>query len=210
MTDDLPVVEPPFGAGDDSRTVLGVVLAAGTSDRFGESNKLLAGWRGVPLVTHATRTLCDSTVDAVTVVVGHDAERVQSAVADCDASAVHNEAYEDGQSTSVRRGIGAARDRGADAVLFALGDMPSVRVASVDHLVAAYRAGTGTALAAAHDGNRGNPVLFDRRHFDALAEVRGDVGGRDILLADDSGALVETGDPGVLADIDRSADLEDL
>ncbi|WP_321169002.1 nucleotidyltransferase family protein [Halorubrum sp. CBA1125] len=224
MTDDLPVVEPPFD-GDteqesrkssssvspaDTSPIVGVVLAAGTSSRFGDRNKLLVTWRGEPLVRHAVRTLCESDVDSVVVVTGHEHERVTAAVADLDVTVVHNEGYEAGQATTVRRGVAAARDRNGAAVLVALGDMPFVSVESVDRLVAAYRAGIGDALAASCEGVRGNPVLFDDRHFDALADVAGDTGGREILLTGDRSVLVETGDDGVLADVDRGEDLNEL
>jgi len=210
MGDSLPVVEPPFAAGDGDASVVGVVLAAGRSARFGDANKLLAEWRGRPLVAHATRTLCRSAVDAVVVVVGHDAGRVRAAVADHDVTVVRNADHERGQATSVRRGVVAARDRDADAALFALGDMPTVRPGTVDRLVAAFRADVGSAVAAAHEGIRGNPVLFGARHYDALAAVTGDAGGREVLLGADDAALVETGDPGVLLDIDSPGDLAAL
>ena len=41
----------------------------------------------------------------------------------------------------------------------------------------------------------------------ALTDRTGDVGGRAVLLGAEDGALVETGDPGVLHDIDEPADL---
>ena len=217
----LPVVEPPFEESDaidnEDARVAGVLLAAGTSSRFGESNKLLASIEGAaetavdrdPLVRHAARTLLDATeVDAVAVVVGHDADRVRNALAGLDVKFVENPDAERGQATSVRAGAEWARECGVDGVLFALGDMPRVRPASVDRLVAAYRSGAGDALAAACDGSRGNPVLFDSRHFDALADVDGDTGGREILLDGDNSALVETGDSGVLVDVDTEDDLE--
>jgi molybdenum cofactor cytidylyltransferase len=216
MTDEgLPVAAPPFAVTGDqapgaSATVAGVVLAAGTSSRFGERNKLLASWRGDPLVRHATRTLCAASVDEVVVVVGHEHDRVRSAVADLDAGVVYNRDYEAGQATSVRRGVAATRERGASAAVFALGDMPDVTVESVDALLDAYRAGVGDALAAACEGRRGNPVLFGRRHFESLSDVAGDTGGREILLRGDRSALVETGDPGVLADVDRPEDIREL
>lgn len=37
-----------------------------------------------------------------------------------------------------------------------------------------------------------------------------DVGGREILLDGDGSVLVETGDPGVLADVDHPDDLDSL
>ena len=220
MTEDLPVVEPPFdgdaGSGSfpsaspaGASPIVGVVLAAGTSSRFGDRNKLLATWRGEPIVRHAVHTLCESDVDSVVVVTGHEHERVAAAVAELDATVVHNEAYETGQATTVRQGVSAAIDRDGAAVIVALGDMPFVSVESVDRLVAAYRAGAGDALAAGFEGIRGNPVLFDERHFEALSDVAGDTGGREILLGAERAALVETGDDGVLADVDRPEELEE-
>lgn len=200
----LPVVSPPFDTPDDAPSVAGVLLAAGTSDRYGDRNKLLATHDGDPLVRGAARTLLASPVDPVIVVVGHEADRVAAALDGLDVQCVHNDAYATGQASSVREGVRAVPDR-ADAVVVALGDMPVVAPATVDLLVDAYAAGVGDALAAAHDGRRGNPVCFDRRFFDALTDVTGDVGGRSILL--DHGTLVETGDPGVRRDVDEPSDL---
>lgn len=216
MTDDgrdLPsygrgaIAEALAATDPDDRTVVGVVLAGGTSSRFGEANKLLAELDGEPLVRHAARTLLDTDLSAVTAVLGYEADAVRSALADLDVRVVRNPDYEAGLSTSVARGVEAADDAGADAVVFLPGDMPGVDPATVALLVDAYRAGLGTALAAAHGGRRGNPVLFDRRYFEALLGVEGDGGGRSVLLGSDDAALVETGDPGVVADVDTTADL---
>jgi len=213
MTPDpeLPVITPPFAESRQSETrVVGVVLAAGTSTRFGEANKLLAEWNGVPLVRHVADTLCRTSLETVAIVVGHEADTLRSAVADSEVTVVVNEAYERGQSTSVQRAVSFAQEEDADATLFALGDMPTVRSATVETLLTAYRAGVGDAIAAAFEGTRGNPVLFDRDHFDSLAALDGDEGGREILLGGDDSALVETGDPGVLVDVDRPDDIKSL
>jgi molybdenum cofactor cytidylyltransferase len=205
----LPVVEVPDPSltGDRDPTVHGVVLAAGTSSRYGRSNKLLASVDDEPMVRRATRPLAASTLEAVTVVVGHDAERTLRAVSGVGVDVVMNQAYERGQSTTLAAGIEAAAAQSADAAVVGLGDMPYVASATVDGLIAAYAAGAGTALAAACDGRRGNPVLFDAAFFGPLRNVEGDVGGREVLLKSNDAALVETGDPGVLRDINRPEDL---
>jgi len=206
------MIKPTAGAinQEPPPTVHSVVLAAGTSSRYGEQNKLLEPVDGEPLVRHAVRTVCASSVDSVTVVVGYEAERVREAIADQTVNIRVNKAFKQGQSTSVAAGVEATQGRGADAAIFTLGDMPNVTVQSIEKLFEAYCCGAGTALAAAYDGTRGNPVIFDNRHFDTLSSVEGDVGGREILLNDPDAALVETDDPGVLQDIDHPADLRDL
>jgi molybdenum cofactor cytidylyltransferase len=205
---DLPVIEAPDADDDPVRTgpVAGVLLAAGTSSRFGETNKLLASLAGTPLVGHAARSLAAAPVSPLVAVVGHEADRVRPALDGPDYTVAHNPDYAAGQATSVRTGVEALDD--VAAAVFALGDMPHVHPDSVAALVRAYRADRGTALAAAHEGRRGNPVLFDARYFDALADVDGDVGGRHVLLNGEDSALVETGDPGVVRDVDTPADLD--
>lgn len=188
-------------------TVLGVLLAAGTSTQFGTANKLLAEIDGTPLVRHAARTLLDSRASAVVAVLGHQMSAVRAALSDFDVEFRENEAYEQGMSTSVERGVAAATEADADAVMFLPGDMPFVKPATVDLLVGAYRANIADAVAPAHRGQRGNPVLFDGRHFDALRSVSGDVGGRRVLLESD-GALIETDDSGTVSDIDTQEDLD--
>jgi molybdenum cofactor cytidylyltransferase len=208
---DLPIHTPPFepDPSGSSARIAGVLLAAGTSSRYGDENKLLAELDGEPLVRHAARTLLAASVDPVVVVVGHEADRVIDALDDLDVEFVRNDDYDEGQSTSVRAGIGAVADRGVDAAVVALGDMPFVDPETVGALASAYEAGIGDALAAAHDGERGNPVLFDRRFFDALTRVDGDIGGRRILLESDASACVDVPDSGVRRDIDEPGDICD-
>ncbi|WP_232702255.1 nucleotidyltransferase family protein [Halobacterium wangiae] len=213
----LPVVDPPAERSGDSR-VAGVLLAAGTSSRFGDANKLLADVEretnpvdgaaadgdttdGTPMVRRSAETLLAAGLDEVVVVLGHEADRVREALGGLDVSFVENPEFESGQASSVRAGVRALGD--VDAAVFALGDMPYVAPDSVAALVAAHDADMGTALAAGCDGQRGNPVLFDSTHFPALAERDGDIGGKQVLFAAEHAAIVETGDPGVLRDVDR-------
>jgi len=57
-------------------------------------------------------------------------------------------------------------------------------------------------------GRRGNPVLFDRRHFAEIGGLTGDTGARGVLLAHPD-AVVElpVDDSAVLIDIDRPEDI---
>jgi molybdenum cofactor cytidylyltransferase len=205
----LRVVDPATLSGPPVRpspAIHGVVLAAGTSERYGYRNKLLERIDGEPLVRRATEPLTAANLATVTVVVGHQARRVRAAVADMGVDIVENDDFRAGQSTAVRTGVARTRERGDDAVLVALGDMPAVSADAVERVLAAYRHGVGDAVVAAYDGVRGNPVLFDARYYDALSAVEGDSGGKAVLLGAADGVAVETGDPGVVADVDRPAD----
>ncbi len=188
-------------------TVGGVLLAAGMGTRFEGGNKLLAEIDGVPLVRQAAEPLVESSLDGVVAVLGHESETVADALDGLDPTTRYNPEYAEGQSTSVAVGVEAARERDWDAAVFALGDMPAVDPETVETLLSAYTDGEGTVLAPAYEGQRGNPVLFDSEHFEALGDVTGDRGGRDIV--EDVGTLVPVDDPGVRRDIDRREDLEE-
>jgi molybdenum cofactor cytidylyltransferase len=200
MSGDLPVVDPAKVEPAGPAHVGGILLAAGESTRFADGNKLLAAYEDEPIVWHAALSLVQAGLDPRIAVTGNDAGAVADAIDGLGFETVHNPDYADGQATSVRTGIGGV---GAiDAVVIALGDMPAVDPGSIEALVTVYRAGEHSALAAAYEGRRGNPVLFDRRHFAALAALEGDTGGRDVLRSSGAAALVETDDPGVTRDVD--------
>jgi len=94
-------------------------------------------------------------------------------------------------------------------VCIALGDMPWVSTGTVDTLVNAYRRGVSLLVVAAHEGQRGNPVLFDGAYFDQLIDVDGDTGGRRLVVKSDETVAIETDDSGVLRDVDRPTDMPD-
>ncbi|MFC4405557.1 nucleotidyltransferase family protein [Haloarchaeobius iranensis] len=190
------------------RSVVGVLLAAGTASRFGDGQKLLAELDGEPLVHHAARTLLDANVDGIVAVLGDRRERVAAALPE-GVETVHNPDYAEGQATTVARGVRAAADRGADAAVIALGDMPCVDAGTVAALVDAFR-GTGSDIVVpTAEGRRGNPVLFGAAHFDTLQSVSGDRGGRALF---DSYPVerVAVADPGIHLDVDTEDDMQAL
>lgn len=204
--DELPVLDPAnYDAASDE--VGCVLLAAGLGTRFAEGNKLLHEIDGVPIVRRAVQPFL-AVLDDIVVVVGHDAPAVRAALDGLDVTFVVNEEYDRGQSTSLHCGVVVARNRGWDAILFGLGDMPFVDTESVQRLLRVHTGPAYTILAAAYEGTRGNPTLFDAAHYDALSAIEGDHGGRRLITESDAAALVETNDPGVLRDIDTVSEFE--
>lgn len=183
--------------------VAAIVLAAGQSRRMGAANKLTETIAGKPMVRHAVEAALSSKAAQVLVVTGYQAEAVQAALNDLPVSFVHNPAFAAGLSTSLKAGVAAAGPE-TDAALICLGDMPLIGPALLDRMIAAYDPLEGRAIVlASADGKRGNPVLFDRRFFDSIRTIEGDVGARH-LIGDHAELVVEidTGDTAPLTDID--------
>ena len=192
-------------------TVSAVVLAAGRSTRMGAVNKLLAPLDGRVMVRAVVDALEGSNVRPVVVVTGHEAHRIEEALADTSARLVHNAEYRTGLSTSIRAGL-AALPASVQAAIICLGDMPLVTSKHVDKLVAAFDPAEGREICVpVFEGKRGNPVLFARRFFEEIAAVRGDVGARHLIGEyEEHVCEVAMGDRAVLVDVDSPQALRDI
>jgi CTP:molybdopterin cytidylyltransferase MocA len=189
--------------------VSAVLLAAGSGSRFG-GGKLLAPYRGRPLIESSLANLTEAPVDETLVVVGDDVERLLPVVEPYGVSVVENPEWEEGQSTSVRAGLLAlGPEVGAAVVLLA--DQPLVGPEAVGRLVAAFEEGAEVAVAT-YGGERRNPVLFSREVWPLLLrELTGDEGARNVLRRHpDLVREVPCDDVGDPADVDTPQDLRAL
>ena len=180
-----------------------ILLAAGRGTRFGEALKLLQPWHGKPLVRHAAEAALGSRLGPVVAVLGAHADRVGAALDGLALVRVTNPDYGLGLATSLQAGL-AALPQSVTGVLVLLGDMPRITPRHLNELAAAFREAdpAPSAIVPVHAGQRGNPVLLNRRLLaDALAELRGDQGaGR--LLAGRSDVLECAMDAAVTQDVD--------
>lgn len=205
-----PTAKAEFAPARQAR-VAALVLAAGQSRRMGPKNKLLEPVDGVPMVAHVVDVALRSSASSVTVVTGHESERVVEALAGFDVHFVHNPDYAAGLSASLSRGL-AALDSDVEAAIVCLGDMPRIEVEHVERLVAAFDPVEGRSICVpTHRGKRGNPVLFAERFFAEMKDVRGDVGGRHLIgeYAEEV-CEVEMNHVGVLTDVDSPEALAEL
>jgi molybdenum cofactor cytidylyltransferase len=153
--------------------VVAVVLAAGAGTRFaGEGHKLDARVGDRSVLARAVDTAIAAAIGPVVVVT---AAQVTTAL---PPSVVHvvNDRWAEGQMTSLRAGIAAARELGSAAVVVGLGDQPFVGVDAWRAVAA-----TDAAIAVAtYDGRRGHPVRLAAETWDLLADD-GDEGARTLM-----------------------------
>ncbi len=187
--------------------VAGIILAAGESKRFGQPKQLL-DWHGKPFVRQVAETALAAGLSPVVVVTGANAEQVEDAVQDLPVSIVRNADWPSGQASSVRVGLAdlsqphpasghppllspTGREKGRDgegkkevgvgAAIFLLADQPQVTQTVLQALVERHSLGLSPIVAPQVQGQRANPVLFDRVTFPDLMSLSGDSGGRAIF-----------------------------
>jgi CTP:molybdopterin cytidylyltransferase MocA len=170
------MTRPPRAA-ETEPEIGGIVLAAGEGRRFG-GPKQLARLNGRPLIEHALAAmLAVPAIDPVVVVLGAHADRIREEADLGGADIVICPDWADGQSASLRAGAAALGD--VDAAVITLADQPFISPQVIAGVLGLR--GRHLAVRATYDGAPGHPVLLERQMLDHVAELRGDIGARDLL-----------------------------
>lgn len=197
----IGAVQEPDPVLEVQRRVAAIVLAAGKSERMGQSKALLP-WDGRSVIEAIVSRLTTAHLADTVVVTGYRAGDVARKIAHLPVRTVFNPAYAQGEMlSSLQAGLGALPESIA-ACLVVMGDQPALDPRVVARVLNAYAQGHGTIIVPTFGGQRGHPVLFDRRFWpDLLALERG--APRDVLAHyPDQVGLVQVSTESILRDID--------
>lgn len=195
-------------------SVCALLLAAGSSSRFGEANKLLQTWREKTLIQHVITAIDESSLEKALLVSGHQSVAVEQSLRAVKTvmpvEHLHNRAHATGMASSLVKGVSALVDH--DAIVVFLADMPCIDVQLINELIRSFHEHPDKALhIPVHEGQRGNPVLITRQLFDSVLRLDGDTGAR-VLAKRFPDAVVEvnTQCAGILQDVDTLKDMAKL
>lgn len=187
-----------------SERITGILLAAGSSARFGAPKLLATLANGAAVGMQSAEAMAPHVDDLLVVLRPGDSalERLFLArefritiAPDAAAGMGHSLAH-------------AVRCSSASAAwLVGLADMPFVAATTMRALCHELRNGA-KLVAPFYRDRRGNPVGFSCRYKDELEGLTGDQGAREILRRDRAEIVrVGVSDPGIFSDIDRPSDL---
>lgn len=188
-------------------SIAALILAAGASSRFG-SDKRLHHVDGVPLLAR-TIARYREVFATVGVTLKPDEEDVERLITAAGALPIVAPDAHLGQGRSLAHGVAALAD--SDGLVIGLGDMPFVRAQTLLAIANALGRGSAQVVRPRCNGQPGNPIGFAPPMFDALTRITGDQGARDLLHASpEKVEFVDLADAGVLRDVDRPSDIEQL
>jgi molybdenum cofactor cytidylyltransferase len=183
----------------------GLLLAAGGSQRMGTPKQLLE-FEGKTLLCRSAETLAKSKCALVVVILGAEAERSKAEIANLPVSAIVNDDWESGMSSSIRTGLEKLLELKPeiDAVMITLCDQPFVTTEKIDLFVNAFADDISAIIAARYNEVLGVPALFAKSMFGDLLALEGDKGARDLIRKSDSVVSIDL--PEAAFDLDTMDD----
>jgi molybdenum cofactor cytidylyltransferase len=189
--------------------VAGILLAAGLSSRMGR-NKMLFALEGESVLRRAARRALAAGLSPLVVVLGHEAERAWSEIADLPLERTFNPLYTQGINSSLKAGITAVRGLGARATLVMLADMPFVTTEMLAAMVARFQSTSAPLVISDYEGVNAPPMVYDQSLFAELLTMEGEGCGRQVVRRHRGEAEVLPWPESALQDLDVPEDYSRL
>lgn len=162
-------------------------------------------------LTHLLGTL-DGEVSPLVVVLGHHADEIESRIqAARNVHILRNPDYPSGQLSSLKVALRFLQKEPLAGAMVCLVDHPAIAKTVIRQMLERFRQTSSRIVIPMFQGRRGHPVLFAASLFTELLDAPLDAGARFVVSAHANEVeLVETGEEGILLDVDRPADYEAL
>lgn len=187
-----------------------ILLSAGMSSRFG-SPKALAPWGQQPLIAHLLRTLAETNLDEIIVVLGADADQVEPFLLKHNKiKVVYNKDYKFGQTSSFKAGLAAV-----SPVVKAVGllpvDTPLLKTHTVNVIIDELAQKKPLILIPICQGKKGHPPFFSSKLRMEFLDLPNDVGLNTIARRHEKEIhLCQVDDEGVLLSFNTPEELQNL
>ncbi|MDC0110158.1 nucleotidyltransferase family protein [Alphaproteobacteria bacterium] len=159
-----------------------ILLAAGSSKRYGTENKLSALINGKSVINHTLDALLKTFHhNEIIVVVGHDFQNIINLINNPKINYVKNQNYKNGMGTSISSAMKKI-DSYTDGVMIIPGDMPFITIEDLIKLERKFLELKCTKVVCPkHNGIIGNPVLLPKSYFKILESLNDDIGAKPYI-----------------------------
>lgn len=192
--------------------MIGILLAAGFSRRFGTANKLLHNLPDGRAIAIAAAEHLITALPVSVAVVRADNTILSDALKALGFHVVYCDANASLMADSLVMAVqyASAMSLTTKGYVIALADMPYIAPTTIQ-AVANQLSHVGGIVIPTFEGKRGHPVGFSANYHDALLRLSGDEGAKSIVKTHaDAVTLLACEDAGILADIDTLADLSNF
>ena len=187
-------------------TIKKILLAAGSSRRYGNKNKLTEKFKGKYLIQHIRDTLLKVFHSSeLLVIVGHDYETIKNLINNKNIKIINNENYKNGIGTSISLGV-QHLETNIQGVMIIPADMPLMLAEDLIKLENKFIAlNCQKVVLPKHKDVIGNPATLPKSYFRTLRNLKEDFGARSEIKEND--IVTVNCDFGTVFDIDTSNEL---
>ncbi|WP_439697664.1 NTP transferase domain-containing protein [Mucilaginibacter sp. AW1-7] len=162
-----------------------IILAAGSSSRFGSPKQNLV-YQGKTLLQRAIQTaLTSACCDCAVVVLGANEGEIRPNISDQQVNIVYNPDWQEGMASSIRLGIAQLMylEPLITSAILMLCDQPFVDPLLLYQLTERKTENDTGIIACEYKNTLGVPALFDKKYFVKLMKLTGSEGAKTIINA---------------------------
>ena len=189
--------------------MIGILLAAGFSRRFGLADKLLQRLPDGQIIAIVSAKNLINALPISFAVVRPENKKLARLLKNTGLEVIfcheHDQEMADSLVTAIQASGNSASAK--DGFIIALADMPYIQAATISAVAAKVSAGASIVIPT-YQNQRGHPIGFAAKFRNDLENLQGDEGARSIIKRyQNEVALLACDDAGILQDIDTAADL---
>ena len=189
--------------------MIGILLAAGFSRRFGSHDKLLHPLpNDCPIALASAKSLIESIPTSIAVVRPNNkelADLLLNAGLNIVFCTEDNQQMADSLATAIR--FSDNYNAANDGFVIALADMPFIQIETIFAVANKVTDGASIVIPT-YQNQRGHPIGFSAKFRGELENLKGDEGARSIIKRySNEVKLLSTADAGILVDIDTPSDV---
>ena len=189
--------------------MIGILLAAGFSRRFGLADKLLQCLPDGQIIAIVSAKNLINAVPSSFAVVRPENKKLAKLLKNTGLEVIfcheHDQEMADSLVTAIQTSGNSAAAN--DGFIIALADMPYIQAATISAVAAKVIAGASIVIPT-YQNQRGHPIGFAAKFRNDLENLQGDEGARSIIKRyPNEVVLMACDDAGILQDIDTAADL---
>lgn len=156
-----------------------IILAAGSSRRYGKTNKLVQIFQDKPIIRHVIDVLLEENEPKdLLVVVGHEKSKIIDLINNPKIKIVNNIDYKRGIGTSISCAMRHIEDY-IQGVMIIPADMPFISKVDLQNLENKFIELNSTKVVfPKYENSLGNPVILPKSYFDILKNLKADEGAR--------------------------------
>jgi molybdenum cofactor cytidylyltransferase len=156
-----------------------IILAAGSSQRYGEENKLIQIFQGKPIINCVVDVLLEIfEPQELLVVVGHEHTKIINLINNPSIKIINNIDYKKGIGTSISIAV-KQLENNIQGVMIIPADMPLLSKDDIKKLEDKFfELNSEKVIFPIYNSDIGNPVILPKSYFEILKNLDGDHGAR--------------------------------